>query len=82
VAKPKHKLAPREIVQVIASLRYWGRAAEMSLVHPAEHPMVKARFAKARVLPLTLDELETLIGRLDGSWVERGLRRWAPDKYL
>ena len=82
MARPKHKLTPREIVQVIASLRYWGRAAEMSLVHPAEHPMVKARFTKGRQLPLTLDELETLIGRLDGSWVERGLRRWDPSRYL
>jgi hypothetical protein len=82
VAKSKHKLTPREIVQIIAALRYWGRAAEMSLVHPAEHPMVKARIAKSKQLPLTLDELETLIGRLDGSWAERGLRRWAPDKYL
>lgn len=82
MAKPRHRLTAREIVQIIAALRYWGRAAEMSLVHPAEHPMVKARFAKSRQLPLTLDEIETLIGRLDGSWSERGLRRWAPDKYL
>jgi hypothetical protein len=77
-----HKLTPREIVQVICSLRYWGRAAEMSLVHPKDHPMVKARFARGGTLPLTLDELETLIGRLDGSWLERGLRRWDGARYL
>jgi len=27
---------------------------------------------------MTLDELETLIGRLDGSWTSRGLRPWNP----
>ena len=77
-----HKLSLREITQIIASLRYWGRAAEMSLVHPKDHPMVKARFARGGTLPLTLSELETLIGRLDGSWTEKGLRLWDPHKYL
>jgi hypothetical protein len=47
---------------------------------PELHPMCKARFSNTR-LPLTLDELETLIGRLDHSHV-RGLRAWNPMKYL
>lgn len=70
----------RQRAQIIAALRYWGRAAEISLVHPKDHPMCKARFKG--LAPLTLDELETLIGRLDGSWAERGLRKWDPARYL
>jgi hypothetical protein len=82
VAKPKHKLTPREIVNIIAALRYFGRAAEMSDTTPWMHPMVRARFTKSGHLPLTLDEIETLIGRMDGSWTERGLRRWDGSRYL
>jgi hypothetical protein len=85
--KPK-TLTPREIVQVVAALRYWGRAAETSLVHPSQHPMVQSRFQKmvrdrvVRIAPFTLDEIETLIGRLDGTFTDRGLRTWNPQKYL
>lgn len=75
-----HHLTDRQRAQIIAALRYWGRAAETSLVHPKDHPLVAARFRG--VLPLTLDEIETLIGRLDGSWGRRGLRRWEPLKFL
>jgi hypothetical protein len=79
--KPKtHKLTPRETVQIIAALRYWGRAAETSQVHPCNHSQVAARFGP--YAPMTLDELETLIGRLDGSFTGRGLRPWGPWKYL
>jgi hypothetical protein len=74
------KLKPREIVQIVAALRFWGRAAETSLVHPFKHPMCKARFKDHK--PMTLDEIETLIGRLDGSWMGRGLRPWEPLKWL
>ena len=75
-----HKLTPREITQVTTALRFWGRCAETSLGHPKDHPMIKARFKDH--LPLTLDEIETLIGRLDGSWTNRGLRTWNPWIYL
>lgn len=75
-----HKLTKRETIQVIAALRYWGRAAESGLTHPKEHPMVKARLRG--VLPMTNDEIETLIGKLDGSWGSRGLRTWDPARYL
>ena len=86
----KHKLTPREMIQVIAALRYWGRAAETSTVHPSDHPMIRQRFQLrdtqsqyvTNVPPLTLDELETLIGRLDGSWTSRGLRTWNPWVHL
>lgn len=82
--KPKaHKLTDREKVQVIAALRYFGRAAETCTAintHPSVHPMVASRFKD--YLPLTLDELETLIGQLDGTWTGRGLRTWDGAKYL
>jgi len=90
VAKPKaHKLTTREMIQVVAALRYWGRAAETNtLNHPSTHPMVAARFFIVRpnkpierILPLSQDELETLIGKLDGSWTSRGLRTWNPLVY-
>jgi hypothetical protein len=74
-----HKLTPRETVQVIAALRVWGRWSQMSATHPKDHPMCKDRFKDH--LPLTLDEIETLIGRLDGS-MPRGRRVWFPEKYL
>jgi len=73
-------LTARETAQVIASLRLWGRWAEIEQTHPSEHPMVKDRFKKH--LPMTQDEIETLIGRLDGSWTGRGLRTWNPWKFL
>jgi hypothetical protein len=75
-----HKMNRREIVQCIAALRFWGRAAEQR-VFPELHPMVKARFSD-NCLPMTLDEIETLIGRLDGSHTGRGLRPWDPRKFL
>jgi hypothetical protein len=77
-----HKLTKRELIQVIAALRYWGRASEIGFHHPSHHPMVKSRFDQAKILPMTNDELETLIGRLDGSWTEKGLRTWDGHKYL
>jgi hypothetical protein len=43
--------------------------------------MVVDRFKQADVLPMTLDELETLIGRLDGS-LPTGRRPWNPHKWL
>ena len=75
-----HKLTARETVQVIASLRLWGRIREAGTMEPSHHPMVRARFQGN--LPLSLDELETLIGRLDGSWTSRGMRRWDALRYL
>jgi hypothetical protein len=73
----KHRLTPREIAQVCAALRSWGRQVEVGagLYHPSDHTIVAGRFSKD-CLPLTLDELETLIGRLDGTWTGRGLRTW------
>ena len=41
-------------------------------------PQVPGVFSQGK----TLDELETLIGRLDGSWTGRGLRPWEPFKNL
>jgi hypothetical protein len=85
----KYRLSFRELTQVIASLRYWGRVAETSADHPSTHPMIAARFRANKrneavkvIPPLTLDELETLIGRLDGTWTGRGLRTWNPWRYL
>jgi hypothetical protein len=77
-----HKLTPRETVQIIAALRYVGRTIETGLpgFTPDMHPMCKARFKEH--LPLTLDELETLIGRLDGSFTGRGLRQWDGWRWL
>jgi hypothetical protein len=75
-----HRLTPREKTQVIAALRLWGRWAETGLVHPKDHPMVKDRFREH--LPMTLDEIETLIGRLEDSWRGRGLRTWNPWMHL
>jgi hypothetical protein len=85
----KHKITPREVVQIIAALRFWGRAAETSGSHPKDHPLVAGRFHRwvqrtqtyADTLPMTNDEIETLIGRLDGTW-DRGLRTWDAGKYL
>ena len=77
----KHRLTARETIQVIAALRYWGRAMEGD-AQPERHPMVARRFSNAGVLPLTLDEIETLIGRLDGTWTSRGLRVFDGWKYL
>ena len=71
---------PREVAQLTAALRFWGRAAETSLIHPAEHPMCKARFCVSA--PMTLDEIETMIGRIDGSHKGQGLRPWNPLKWL
>jgi hypothetical protein len=84
MAKKPHKLTPRELVQVVAALRYWGRVSENAgtnfMSHPCNHPMVKARFKFFP--PMTLDEIETLIGQLDGSWTKRGLRTWDGFRYL
>jgi hypothetical protein len=74
----KHKLTPRETAQVCAALRTWGRWLENAVARdeilPHMNPLVQARFKDHP--PMTLDEIETLIGRLDGSWTGRGLRRW------
>jgi hypothetical protein len=74
------RLNARELAHIIAALRFFGRAAEISLVHPRETPFVKARLRD--VSPMTLDEIETLIGRLDDSWTSRGLRTWDASRYL
>lgn len=75
-----HKLTARETVQVIAALRLFGRCRETSNFEPSHHSMVRARFQEH--LPLSNDELETLIGRLDGSWTGRGMRRWDALRFL
>ena len=67
------KLNPREIAQVCAALRLMGRMQENGSL-PYANPMVVKRFELH--LPLALDEIETLIGRLDGTWTARGLRPW------
>jgi hypothetical protein len=74
------KINHRQAVQIAASLRYWGRAAETSTVHPMLHPMVRGRFSK-ECWPLTLDEIEGLIGRIDGT-LKSGGRTWSPGKWL
>ena len=76
-----HILTPRETVQVIADLRVWGRWAETSTAgnHPYVHPLVAGRFKKH--LPMALDEIETLIGKLDKTWAGPGLRSWNAWKY-
>jgi len=76
----KHKLTSRETVQVIAALRFWGQTASTAGFHPSQHPLCRDRFKRFK--PMTLDELETLIGRLDGSYEGPGLRPWEPRKYL
>jgi hypothetical protein len=70
----------RERMQIAAALRFWGRAAETGLVHPSEHPRIKLRFKKCT--PMSLDELESLIGKIDGTWPFRHLLAWDPEKHL
>lgn len=75
-----YALTSREVVQITASLRYWGRAAETSETHPSEHPLCKDRFK--RYPPMTNDEIESLIGRLDGTWDSLRPRPWNPTVHL
>jgi len=79
-----HRLNPRERVQVIAALRLYGRFLENAIrrgeVLPHKHPLVRDRFNG--VLPLTLNELETLIGKLDRSFKGHGIRLWEPNRWL
>ena len=69
----KGKLEPREVAQVCAALRLWGRMLENGS-RPHVNPMVTRRFVLHG--PMVLDEIETLIGRLDGTWTSKGLRPW------
>jgi hypothetical protein len=69
------KLNKRELAHVTAALRFLGRCAETS-GFAYGHPVVSTRIEGH--LPMTLDELETLIGKLDGTWKSRGLRTWDP----
>jgi hypothetical protein len=75
------KLTRRDRVQIAAALRYWGRAAECSITHPKDHPLCKDRFDKDS-LPMVLDEIENLIGRIDGSLKPRERRVWNPLRWL
>ena len=72
------KLTPREIAQVCAALRLYGRLLENEMARggdlPHVNPMVSRRFVGQ--LPMPLDEIDTLIGRLDGTWTAKGLRPW------
>ena len=68
------KLTPREVAQVCAALRLWGRMQENS-GFPYLNSMVIKRFTQD-CTPMVLDEIETLIGRLDGTWTSKGLRPW------
>jgi hypothetical protein len=70
----KGKLEPREVAQVCAALRLFGRMLENG-TDPALNPMVARRFGPD-CLPMDRDEIDTLIGRLDGTWTARGLRPW------
>jgi hypothetical protein len=77
------KLTEREKAQIAAALRYWGRAQELSkdsVGSPEFHPMCRDRLKTHG--PMTLDELETLIGKIDGSFKGRGMRLWNPHKWL
>lgn len=74
------RLTPREIAQIVAALRFWGRTMETGRMLPHSHPLVAGRFKG--ILPMTLDEIETLIGRLDGQLTRRRRRTWNPTKYL
>jgi hypothetical protein len=76
----KHKLTRREVVQICAALRLFGRCRETGNFEPSHSPILRDRFKHE--LPLSNDELETLIGHLDGSWTGRGLRRWDALRYL
>lgn len=84
MATKPHKITLRERVQMIAALRIYGRLLENAIcrneVLPHMNPLVAARFKDAP--PMTLDEIETLIGKLDGSHTSRGLRKWDPYKWL
>ena len=75
------RLNPREHAQVAAALRFWGRTMETSGTGflPHQHPLCQRRFKEH--LPMTLDEIETLIGRLDGQITRRKRRIWSPEKY-
>jgi len=73
------RLTPREHVQVAAALRFWGRTMETGRCVPHEHPLCQSRFQEH--LPMTLNEIETLIGRLDGQISRRKRREWNPMRY-
>ena len=72
---------PRELAQIQAALRFWGRTMETagSGFYPHQHPLCQRRFKDH--LPMTLDEIETLIGRLDGQITRRQRREWDAVKY-
>lgn len=79
----KHRITPREMAHVIAALRVFGRWQETTACDsfgPRHCPTVRDRLKGLD--PMTLDEIETLIGRLDGSWTGRGLRTWDAFRYL
>lgn len=68
-------LSDREVAHVRAALRYWGRAAETSTAHPADHWV--ARPSLEGFSAMSLDELEALIGKIDKTF--KGRRRpWNP----
>lgn len=74
-------LCTRDIAQVCAALRLYGQwqvSQEAMGLSPMDHPLVADRFTEARCLPMTLDEIETLIGRIEGTWTGRGLKPWNP----
>ena len=78
------KLNEREVAHITAALRYWGRATEVArdkdapVVEPRHHMIVQRRIEGHP--PMGLDEIETLIARLDGLQANRKLRPWDPLK--
>ncbi len=72
-------LTDREMAHIQAALRFYGRAVQTSGMNPALHMFVRARLGK--FTPMTLDEIEGLIGRLDGTW-KRKRRPWNPMRDL
>lgn len=75
------ELSERDRAHIAAALRYWGRAAETSKVHPRDHFLCVNRLKGHP--PMSLHEIESLIGRIDGSWpYKKALRFWEPLKEL
>ena len=78
------RIEPRARAQICAALRVYGRLLERALMTnvpmPHMNPMIAPMFRG--LPPMTLDEIETLIGRLDGTWTAKGLRPWNPQMWL
>ena len=73
------KLLPREIAQISAALRAWGRIVDAGRVDPARHPVYQRELGEHKAM--TPDEIETLIGRVRGEITRKQFRTWDSARY-